>query len=411
MTRQVAVLWFLGMATALVGLVVYDASWWLVPDEEEARWYDATVGGALVPLTELAGRSDDPLAVLEGVNLPYPVAHLPAAEVPQQVVDTWAHGYLLGYGYRGEDEVLYTALADGSALVWGPMPPWNSVRLAPRHGLSMAVVALLMGLLLAAGLWPLSRAHQALAEAADAYAHGDLDRRLQRGRWVAPELAAAFNRMAVQSQQRVVAHRDLLRAVSHELRTPLARIRLSLHLWTDADPQERAQHEQAMGVDLAELDALIEELLDLARVDIDRPHDPVRLDVLMADLVPNDVELELPTEAVWVLGDAGQIRRAVDNLLRNAREHGGPRVRAALAADGRVQVDDDGPGGGDPSALRAPFAKGPASQGTGLGLAIVERIAARHGTCLELGPSPLGGWQAAVTWPHHPGAPAAAADG
>jgi signal transduction histidine kinase len=75
----------------------------------------------------------------------------------------------------------------------------------------------------------------------------------------------------------VGAHKALLANASHELRTPLARIRMAIELMKEgADPARRAELER----DIAELDALIEEILLASR-----------LDAMQETAVPEQVDL------------------------------------------------------------------------------------------------------------------------
>jgi signal transduction histidine kinase len=118
------------------------------------------------------------------------------------------------------------------------------------------------------------------------------------------------------------------------------------------------------------------------------------LDFMRADLERHGiaVELDLESDLVQVSIDEGQIRQALYNLIRNAREamQGGGRLRlAAKSAEGDVtiSVEDEGPGI-DPETLShifEPFftTKG---HGTGLGLVITREIVEAHGGRLECSP-------------------------
>ncbi|MCS6892130.1 MAG: ATP-binding protein, partial [Rhodovarius sp.] len=106
-------------------------------------------------------------------------------------------------------------------------------------------------------------------------------------------------------------------------------------------------------------------------------------------------ELSLPVRE-------GALRRAIGNLLDNARRHG-RRVALSARAEGNVAevlVDDDGPGipEADREAAFRPFSTGSAT-GTGLGLAIARDVVRRHGGEIALEDSPLGGLRARVRLP------------
>jgi two-component system osmolarity sensor histidine kinase EnvZ len=99
---------------------------------------------------------------------------------------------------------------------------------------------------------------------------------------------------------------------------------------------------------------------------------------------------------------ADAIRRAITNLVDNARRHA-TRVTLAAAATGRsvmVMVDDDGPGipADRRESVFRPFESG-FSGGTGLGLTIARDIVRAHGGEIVLEDSPLGGLRARIRLP------------
>ncbi len=99
---------------------------------------------------------------------------------------------------------------------------------------------------------------------------------------------------------------------------------------------------------------------------------------------------------------ADAVRRALTNLVDNARRHA-RRVLLAAQRQGRtvvVTVDDDGPGipPDRRESVFRPFETG-ARGGTGLGLTIARDIVRAHGGDIELQASPLGGLRARVRLP------------
>jgi two-component system osmolarity sensor histidine kinase EnvZ len=97
------------------------------------------------------------------------------------------------------------------------------------------------------------------------------------------------------------------------------------------------------------------------------------------------------------------MRRAITNLVDNARRHASRVTLSATATDARsvmVMVDDNGPG--IPQARREsvfrPFESG-AAGGTGLGLTIARDIVRAHGGDIALENSPLGGLRARIRLP------------
>jgi two-component system, OmpR family, sensor kinase len=111
--------------------------------------------------------------------------------------------------------------------------------------------------------------------------------------------------------------------------------------------------------------------------------DPVDLAQLAREADADEVVAPRP---VIVLGERPALERAVDNLVRNGRNHGAGRITIAAERDGdraRISVADEGPGLSPEQAEHAfeRFWRGAdaGAPGSGLGLAIVRAIAERHG--------------------------------
>ncbi|MBD8574511.1 HAMP domain-containing histidine kinase [Pseudomonas syringae] len=232
-------------------------------------------------------------------------------------------------------------------------------------------------------------------------------------------LATDFNRMGARLQSLIGSQRQLLRDVSHELRSPLARLRIALALAGRATPEEREKLWPRLDRECDRLEALISEILALARLDADMAKaEPVDLNELL-QRIRNDALLDgqepgitLQVEsALSVEGWPDMIERAVDNLLRNARRFSPPEqpveVQAArLEERVRISVRDHGPGAAPEhlAQLGEPFyrAPGQSSAGHGLGLAIARRAAERHGGSLTLSNHPEGGFLAVIELPRVP---------
>ncbi|GFM64695.1 HAMP domain-containing sensor histidine kinase [Pseudomonas lijiangensis] len=232
-------------------------------------------------------------------------------------------------------------------------------------------------------------------------------------------LATDFNRMGARLQSLIGSQRQLLRDVSHELRSPLARLRIALALAERAEPAEREKLWPRLGRECDRLEALISEILALARLDADfGSPEPVELGSMLLRL-KNDTQLDDEPQNIRVQvqdnlqlqGWPDMLERAVDNLLRNALRFsppGQPIDVQAVRVGNHVQlsVRDRGPGVAAEhlSQLGEPFyrAPGQTAPGHGLGLAIAKRAAERHGGSLTLGNHPEGGFLATLEIPLEP---------
>ena len=163
---------------------------------------------------------------------------------------------------------------------------------------------------------------------------------------------------------------------------------MAVELMKDAaEPSRRA----GLNRDIAELDALIDEILLASRLDAVAATEVVEdidLLALAAEECARYPEAELDGVPLQLRGDQRLLRRLLRNLLENARRHGVPPTRVQLSRgdDGgaRIIVSDEGRGlpADQCERLFAPFYRrnGANDQvGTGLGLALVRQIARRHG--------------------------------
>ncbi|MDB6143298.1 MAG: sensor histidine kinase, partial [Pseudomonas sp.] len=232
-------------------------------------------------------------------------------------------------------------------------------------------------------------------------------------------LATDFNRMGARLQSLIGSQRQLLRDVSHELRSPLARLRIALALAERAGPEEREKLWPRLGRECDRLEALISEILVLARLDADfGSAEPVDLPAMLHHL-QSDAQLSSAEQKVQIQvhddlelqGWPDMLERALDNLLRNALRFnptGKPIDVQALREGDRlhISVRDHGPGVAAEHLpqLGEPFyrAPGQTAPGYGLGLAIAKRAAERHGGHLTLANHPQGGFVASMDLPLEP---------
>lgn len=243
--------------------------------------------------------------------------------------------------------------------------------------------------------------------------------RLARRRDEFGVLANDFNRMGDRLQGLIHSQRQLLRDVSHELRSPLARLRIALALAERATPAEREAIWPRLVQECDRLEALISEILALARLDAEPgAARPIALAALLRQLNSN-AELAAPEQRISIdvpenlelEGWPDMLERALENLLANALRFNPPEqpieIAATLSNDHcRISVRDHGPGAApeDLPRLGTPFfrAARQTAPGHGLGLAIARRAVERHGGTLRLANHPEGGFQAIIDLPRTP---------
>lgn len=277
-----------------------------------------------------------------------------------------------------------------------PPPPFLPfIPPAWQQGLGLVLVLVLLFVAIAAGAFPvvrrLTRRLEALKQGVEQFGAGLLHHRVQvSGRDEVAAVATSFNVAAAQIESLVRSHQSLLANASHELRSPLARMKMAVSMLDDAAPTQRAKLRREIDTNVAELDALVDEVLLASRLDaapqLDH-HEPVDLLGLAVEEGAR-VNAAVSGDSLTVVGDERLLRRALRNLLENARRYGGGDVSITLQAcqgQAQVKVCDRGPG--VPPEMRERIFEaffrlpGHAEQagGVGLGLSLVKQIAAHHG--------------------------------
>ncbi|MDZ7874064.1 MAG: ATP-binding protein [Rhizobium sp.] len=208
------------------------------------------------------------------------------------------------------------------------------------------------------------------------------------------EIAAVSGALKDMSHRLQSAEADralMLAGVSHDLRTPLTKLRLSLAMMKNADPDLVAGAER----NVIRIETMLRQFLDFARgfeVEETRavPLQPLLQQAIEASDRPDTIALNAPNnDLAWVREAA--LLRAVENLLTNAIRYGKAPISLSARTDGgelMIEVRDSGPGisPGEARNLMRPFARGDVArggEGTGLGLAIVDQVARAHGGALE----------------------------
>ena len=295
------------------------------------------------------------------------------------------------------------------------LAPWDSLRYFLWLPLLIALLCYLLAVHLASPL-------RVLRRIVERFGRGDLSVRLHLTRQdEIGELARAFNLMAAQITTLLSAERRLLQDVSHELRSPLARLGFAVELARTNSDREAALARIRKEAD--RLSHLVDELLQLTRAEGDptaRNLEPVKLDALLHDVVA-DCTLEAEAQGcrlvlsinqpVVLTGDPELLRRACENVMRNAIRHApaGSSIEVELSASqthATVSVRDHGPGV-PPESLAEIFKpfyrvesdRDRSSGGVGLGLAIASRaLALHHGRMSAATPPPASSWRSNCRW-------------
>jgi two-component system, OmpR family, sensor kinase len=249
----------------------------------------------------------------------------------------------------------------------------------------------------------LARRVRRLEMAADEVAHGrfidplPIDSKDELG-----QLTRTFNQMQAQLRQVDVARKEFIATASHELRTPIFSLAGFVELLQDEDLDEETRREflDTMSEQVARLQKLSVDLLDLSRLDagsVELHPEPVDLSELARSIVneftpalaDHDTELEirLPDVGPEALCDPVRVAQIMRILLDNALRHtpAGTQVTVGAARSNGtagLTVTDSGPGLPNNSDTKVfeRFYTGDAARGAGLGLAIARELAERmHG--------------------------------
>lgn len=204
---------------------------------------------------------------------------------------------------------------------------------------------------------------------------------------------------------------------SHELRSPVAALQTTLEVAQRTGAGLAPDDLTSVTDEVHRLGQLVADLLLLARI-ADTPASPRMADVDLDDVVrgqaarlrdASQLKVQVHADPARVLGDSGQLTRAVANLAQNAARFAAEQVRFSVVADAGqavLRVEDDGPGIPQDRReevfdrfVRLDEHRARDDGGAGLGLAIVREIVERHGGAVVVRDSDVGGAQVVVTLP------------
>lgn len=314
---------------------------------------------------------------------------------------------------RARNAVVLTVERDGRlydlTLARARVAPANPHQLLVIMVSSAVLLSVIAALFMNNQVKPIRR----LAKAAEAFGKGQVMALNPRGAQEVRAAASAFLNMRARIERQLEQRTAMLSGVSHDLRSPLTRLRLSLSL------MEEDEEVALMQRDIHDMESILEEFLAFARGDAGETPEPVSVKTLAKTLARNAerggqaVELRFEGQSAddpRVTLRPMAVRRAIWNLLSNARKYGETTRLSVYLGTGFIEfvVEDDGPGIAREARERAmkPFERLDAARnqnsgtGVGLGLAIAADVARSHGGALSLGHSrDLGGLRASFRLP------------
>jgi signal transduction histidine kinase len=228
------------------------------------------------------------------------------------------------------------------------------------------------------------------------------------------ELLTTFGALIAAFLERAIEQSELRRLnelksqfaalASHELRTPVAAIYGAVQTLDEREaelsPEQRADLRRMLTQQSKRLFELVENLLDLSRVEAESIRiTPTRVQLrerleAIVDALAGDgsITIDVPGSLQAII-DAQAFDRIVSNLVSNAIRHGAPPILVSAHRSGAelcVTIDDHGPGVATEfvGSLFERFTRGPttSSQGAGLGLSIAQSYARAHGGTITYEP-------------------------
>ena len=217
---------------------------------------------------------------------------------------------------------------------------------------------------------------------------------------------------ALQSAQREAAWADVARRIAHEIKNPLTPIQLAAERlkrkYLEQVTNDPATFEALTDIIMRQVEdigRMVDEFSAFARMPVAVFNEADLAVVLREQIALQEIahpglryDLTLPTEAMRVHFDGGQMRQVITNLLQNAVDSIDARLQEKGGEAGRISIDasfdlfhavvsiaDNGRGlpEGDRSRLTEPYVT-TRDKGTGLGLAIVRKIMEDHDGDLRL---------------------------
>lgn len=252
---------------------------------------------------------------------------------------------------------------------------------------------------------------------ANEYGHGRFESQIKFSK--TSTLYPLYNNLKIMGKRinnLMLSHKDLINSVSHELRTPISRIRFSLELLkevnNDTDIKNRTS---AIEEDIVELETLVSEILDYAKLDRAEPtieFNKIQLKNLLYTAINQFIKsfpekiiivnISNEIENITISANEKYSMRVFQNLLQNAGRFANSTVKLNFSVLNshyfQISIEDDGPGIPiqDRQRIFEPFVQlkqqpNEISRGFGFGLAITKKILEQHGWKIAVKDSDMGG--------------------
>lgn len=233
---------------------------------------------------------------------------------------------------------------------------------------------------------------------------------VERSEAEAQENARVARKAEAQAREAEQTMRRFIGDASHELRTPLTSVSGYAELYRTGQTDDLNLVLDSISAEAERMSVLVQDLLDLARMDNSRPLEHKSVDILsVAISVIQNMKVNYPdrdismtnncVEPPIVTGDSARLHQVLTNLMTNALKHAGPEAAVRIALDDstlgtspkkkavRIRVIDNGVGipPEDSEHIFERFYRADSSRsrhqggGSGLGLSIVQGLVEQHG--------------------------------
>ena len=291
----------------------------------------------------------------------------------------------------------------------------------------ITLAGIFVGLTLSLTLaWNLTKPMRLLRQAFFQVSQGNLSVRLfdklEYRRDEISEVGKDFDMMVEQLNILISDRQSLLHDVSHELRTPLARLQLAIGL-AQQNKQNIDTCLARIELESERLDQLIGEILKYSRTEMNNRNDEEYFDLKdLLSVVISDANYEANHQQIdvhfipstinhsIVKGNSEQIRRAIENIIRNAIRfsEAGQAIEVSLKETNKylqIEVKDRGPGveWNKLSSIFEPFVRIQSPQlgkGYGLGLAIARKTVVMHNGTIKAANREGGGLVVTIYLPY-----------